>query len=258
MNNSIIDEEARRADIDLKVAQAKKAIAEAESLTATLQTKKKSKKNVNWQEMVKTVGATILGMGGIVAAFTQHQIAQKDAQIAQIKIATAEQQLEVKRQEIDQAIEELKAVSDKREIVEKELIDAENEKNEAKLALKQYQIELENLTAKVVQEKPELVKEHLIYIQFRGSLARTLINQLRNELKIQGFNNPGAERIAGEYRSIVKYFSDSDAIPAEELAQATEAFFAQKGCPLTIEVIRARTKSGSASAVEMWLDHSCS
>ena len=102
------------------------------------------------------------------------------------------------------------------------------------------------------------MQDRLVYIQFRGSLSRELINELRAALKQSGFNNPGAERLAGEYRNLVKYFSDADASSAENLKREIEQFFAKKGCPLNIEVVPVKSKTEPPPPLEIWLYHSCS
>lgn len=264
MVDSSIDEEIRKADINLKLAQTKKTKVETECLEADLTSKKENISRINWSEIIKTIGAAILGVGGIVAAVTQYQIAQKDAQIAKIQIETSNQQLEVKKQEIKHANTELATVSMRKESAVKEQQEAEEakriaelERREAEIALNEYKTELAQLTSKVKLKSPDLVQDRLVYIQFRGSLPRGLINELRAVLKEAEFNNPGAERLAGEYRSLVKYFSDSDSDPAESLANETEQFFAKKGCPVNIEVVPVKSKIKPTSPLELWLHHSC-
>jgi len=233
-------------------------------LEADLSSRKRNQTRINWQEFIKTVGAAILGLGGIVAAITQHQIAKKDAQIAKIQIETANQQLETKKQEIDRATKELTAVSKRTESAVEEQRKAEAakrqaelERYEAEIALNEYQAALAQLTSEVRQENPDLVKDRLVYIQFRGSLSRELVNELREGLKQGGFNNPGAERLAGEYRSLVKYFSNSDSDSAESLASETKQFFAEKGCPVKIEAHLVKSKIEPTPPLELWLHHSC-
>jgi len=41
---------------------------------------------------------------------------------------------------------------------------------------------------------------------------------LRKQLEKDGFNTPGAERVDGQYRNLVKYFSAADKQAAENLA----------------------------------------
>ena len=264
MIDSSVDVEIRRAETDLKLAQARKAVVETECLEADLKSKQEKKRSINWQEFIKTVGAAILGLGGIVAAVTQYQIAQKDAQIAKIQIVTANQQLAEKKQEIQRAKDELAAVSSRKDSAVKEQQGAEEAKrkaetgrHEAEIALNEYKAELAQLRSKVKKENPALVQDRLVYIQFRGGLSRKLINELRAALKRSGFNNPGAERLAGEYRSVVKYF-DSDTSSAENLASETEKFFDKEGCPINIEVVPVKSKAEPPPPSEIWLHHSCS
>jgi hypothetical protein len=94
-------------------------------------------------------------------------------------------------------------------------------------------------------------------IAFRGAISRDVINDLRTSLQSEAFNAPGAERVAGEYQSRVKYFQPADNADAERLAKAVEAFFEKRRCPVSLRVEPATSASGASSPLEVWLSHSC-
>jgi hypothetical protein len=88
-------------------------------------------------------------------------------------------------------------------------------------------------------------------------MARDVIDQLRAELSRKSFNAPGAERVAGEYQNLVKYFQPGESGDGEELAAAVEAFFAARGCPLKMRLVPATTTSLPNPPLEVWLAHRC-
>jgi hypothetical protein len=104
--------------------------------------------------------------------------------------------------------------------------------------------------------KPTEARTRLAYIHFRGDISRDLINELRTALSGK-FNAPGAERVAGEYQNLVKYFNSAEDKDARELASAVEMFFSTKGCPLKMRVVPATSAKIQNPPLEVWLSHSC-
>jgi hypothetical protein len=100
---------------------------------------------------------------------------------------------------------------------------------------------------------------NMLYIQFQGALTRETINELRGIYQQEGLGTPAAERLAGKYKSSVRYFHDADGTKANEVADRATSFFEGQKCPLKFEVeqissLRARVPMGQ---LELWINHSC-
>jgi len=203
-----------------------------------------------WSEVIKIVGAIVLGIGGVVTAGGSFFVAKNQVELAEFKAAQANEKFKLAESAEKTASAASAAAARLRETAQKEQIEAEK-------SVRELRETLSNLTAKVQASKPDWITQHLVYIQFRGDLSRDLINKLRNFLDTAGFNAPGAERIAGHYQSIIKYFNAADLPAAEALRKRTETFFTTKGCPIQIRVVPAQAASKITPTIEAWLFHSC-
>lgn len=100
----------------------------------------------------------------------------------------------------------------------------------------------------------------VVYIQFRGLLTRETIDRYRQALATRGsadgivFAVPQAERLAGQYNSMVKYFIPENQAAAEALAVSTNAAMAAAGCAFR-SPIQATAAQGKAPAdsLEVWI-----
>jgi hypothetical protein len=229
-----LEDQLKQAQIDKTKAESKKLEREAD---ATL----KQVRSTFWSELIKVGGGVILGIGGAVAAYTQFENAELRAKYA--------------KQDLDRAQQELSVATKAKETALKEVEAATKAKKEQEEAIKQLKVSLAQTTEQRNQAAPSLAKSRLVYVQFRGSLTREMINELRKHLKNDSFDAPGAERVAGTYDNIVKYFQDNDTTEAKQLAKSVETFFSAKGCPLSIRVVPGG--SISEQPMEVWLAHSC-
>lgn len=101
-----------------------------------------------------------------------------------------------------------------------------------------------------------------VFIQFRGSLERTLMNKLAQFYQEKGYNAPGVERVAGNYQNEVRYFHPSDKKIAENIAKITNEFFRNNNCPLKQQInLRQMNLSQFPNVpekqVELWIHHTC-
>lgn len=125
--------------------------------------------------------------------------------------------------------------------------------------------------AVVRREQPALAEEaasvardsaaaaRVVYIQYRGSVPRSLAEQVRARLAELGFHAPGVERIDRDFDNSVRYFHADDASAAEELARRAGALLAERGCPADFPV-QDMTRGGFAvprGQVELWIDLTC-
>jgi hypothetical protein len=97
----------------------------------------------------------------------------------------------------------------------------------------------------------------LVYIQFQGSITRDLMNQLRQDLAGAGYAAPGVQRIPSAFRSDVRYFFPADAEVARRVADRTEAFFKNKGCPTRLPVRPLNVAGAREGQVEVWVSLNC-
>lgn len=224
MDEISIEGMVKNAELDKLNAETKKIVAETEEII-------KGRKLSFWSEIVKIIGGVVLGLGGVFVAMTQYDVAETRAKYAK----------------------------DKQEVAERELKKAEMSRDAAREEENNYRDYVKNLKKEVDKyEKGNSkdVKEKLVYVQFEGDVNRQVINMLRSELKLLGYNAPGAERVSGDYRPMVKYFSASDESSAQELALKTQEFFKSKNCPIVItpELIKM---TSPPSHLELWIPHKC-
>lgn len=202
-----------------------------------------------WSEIVKIVGAVVLGIGGIVTAVGGYFATRYQVELAELRAANAGEKQKSAESAASAASLDAKAAIALRDSARKEQAEAGRSVQELRDAYAE-------LTRKVQNVKPELVGNRIVYIQFQGSLARQQIDELRKSLTTVGFNAPGAERLAAEYRSQVKYFRSEDQGAAEALRKQTEEFFAARGCPIQLRSTQAQA-TAQTPPLELWLSHSC-
>lgn len=84
--------EAHQTELDekLKQAQIDKTLAEAEKLKREAAAADRQFREAKWTEPLKLFGAVILGVGGVVAAITQYEVAELKAKAAQHDLTLAE------------------------------------------------------------------------------------------------------------------------------------------------------------------------
>ena len=237
-------------DDQLKLAQIEKTAAEAKKLTREAESLKNQAWSNFWSEGVKVLAGVVLGIGGVVVAYTQYEVGELKAKIAKDDLSRAQAAKSDAEKSLVAAEAAASAALMKRDAAIKEQKDAEAAVAELKATLAQT-------TNALKAAKPGEVRSRLAYIQFRGELSRDLINDLRQSLTSKEFNAPGAERVAGEYQNLVKYFKSTESRDAEELAAAVETFFASKGCPLKMRVVPATATSSQNPPLEVWLAHRC-
>jgi hypothetical protein len=103
------------------------------------------------------------------------------------------------------------------------------------------------------------VFSNVLYIQFQGQLTRELINELRGVYQKDGIGTPAAERLAGQYKSSVRFFHDEDRVQAEAVADRATRFFTEKKCALAVDVedITATRSRVPRGQLELWINHQC-
>ena len=124
-------------DDELKIAKIKRVKAETENIKIDIEIKKINNNNLNWQKIIQTIGAVILGLGGIIAAVTQYELAELKSKNEKNDLKIAEEKLEKNKKDIDSATKDLLKVIDK--------------KNNAEITLNEYKEELENLNNKIIK-----------------------------------------------------------------------------------------------------------
>ena len=202
-----------------------------------------------WSEVVKIVGAVVLGIGGFVTAIGSFFVARNQVEVAELKSTYAIEKAKSAESAASAASAAAVAAVKIRDQARKE--EAEAAKNAEELRKS-----LAELTARIQASRPELLKRRLVYIQFQGTLSRSIINDLRKSLEATGFSAPGAERIGSDYQSLIKFFRPEDDQAAAALLKSTQEFFASNGCPIQMRVVQAKAAVASPP-LELWLAHSC-
>ncbi|MFN6233292.1 hypothetical protein [Microcystis sp.] len=241
-----LKEKKLQAEIDKINAEKDKILQEAENL----------KKTTIWSlraNFVSIIGGVFIGGLGILALITGSQ-----------QMALQEKLVDTQKKELLE-LEKIKK-QQSREIKQKsqeitELQKNIDEKKKAYDDLRKSYAELvktKNELAKALN-RPKLETQGIVYIQFQGSLERNSMKQLAKLYQQKGFQAPGVERIAGDYRNEVRYFNPSDAELASQVATIAQNFFAQKSCP--IENIKLNPLKNNNNVpkgqIELWIHHSC-
>lgn len=224
-----LKEKKLQAEIDKINAEKDKILQEAENL----------KKTTIWSlraNFVSIIGGVFIGGLGILA------------------LITGSQQMALQEKLVDTQ--------------KKELLELEKIKKQQSREIKQKSQEITELQKNIDEKKKaytDLVKQTkletqgIVYIQFQGSLERNSMKQLAKLYQQKGFQAPGVERIAGNYRNEVRYFNPSDAGLASQVATIAQNFFAQKSCP--IENIKLNPLKNNNNVpkgqIELWIHHSC-
>ncbi|MFM2054523.1 MAG: hypothetical protein RL456_2560 [Pseudomonadota bacterium] len=229
-------------DDQLKTAQIRKLEAEAEKLREEANGARRAIHTGNLSEGIKILAGIVIGLGGFFAARTQFEVAEMRASIAKEKIASAEAAM-------SRARDEASVAADLRDR-------AMREKAEADASVQQLRVTLADLDTRVRQAQPGIVAARLVYVQFQGGVSRAKIDEFRKRLAAAGYDAPGAERVAGDYRPMVKYFSSADAAIARKLAETAEKFLGDMSCPMKLLVVEA-TSAKAGSPLELWLPVQC-
>lgn len=195
------------------------------------------------------VGAIVLGIGGFITAIGSYYVAKNQVELAELKSAQAVEKTKTAESATSAALAaEVNAI--------KRRDDARKEEAAALKNAEELRKVLAEQTTQVQAAKPELLKKRLVYVQFQGSLNRSLVNELRTSIEARGYSAPGAERREGDYRNLVKFFRTGDEAAAAALVKLTEQFFESKNCPIQLSSVQA-TAASATPPLELWIAHSC-
>jgi hypothetical protein len=198
----------------------------------------------------------VLGVGGVFVALTQYDAAETRAKIAKEKLEQADSSLKRANQELAAAEASLVKAKEEESAAKQAKEEAIESKHAAEEFVKNLKGIVEERTAKAEAINPNSIENKLVYIQFQGSISRDLINELRSNLISLGYSAPGAERVPGNYKPSIKYFSKSEKDKADTLAKKIELFFTGKRCPIEIHTEYV-TQISTTHALEAWIPHKC-
>ena len=241
-----LKEKKLQAEIDKINAEKDKILQEAENL----------KKTTIWSlraNFVSIIGGVFIGGLGILALITGSQqmaLQEKLVDTKKQEVLDLEKTIQQKSQEIQQKSQEI--TKQQKNIDEKKKAYDDLRKSYAEL------VKTKNELAKALN-RPKLETQGIVYIQFQGSLERNSMKQLAKLYQQKGFQAPGVERIASNYRNEVRYFNPSDAELASQVATIAQNFFAQKSCPIENIKLQKLTNNNNVpkGQIELWIHHSC-
>ncbi|WP_408952875.1 hypothetical protein [Lysobacter sp. Hz 25] len=235
-------------DDQLKLAQIRKVRVETKKMACDIANAPRQLRIGIASEWLKIIAGIVVGVIGSVAVYSEFRAGKlvvenikREAREAEALRDRANAEAGSARKERDQAFR-----------------DRDRAIKEGATVSKELKQKLTYTTAELGKVAPQLVQSRLTYIQFRGALPRDLINDLRANLGKDHFDAPGAERVAKDYSSHIKYFSPSDQPDAERLKQSVVAFFNAKGCPLLkLPTILPKDAPDKPLPLEVWISHSC-
>jgi hypothetical protein len=99
----------------------------------------------------------------------------------------------------------------------------------------------------------------IVYIQFRGGVARSVLEGLRSDLNRAGYSAPGTERIDRSFTSGLYYFRTEDRDLAQNVARRAEEFLRERGCPvqLPLRYVPRYASATKPHQVELWVNTNC-
>ncbi|TRU71845.1 MAG: hypothetical protein EWV55_16080 [Microcystis viridis Mv_BB_P_19951000_S69] len=247
-----LKERKLQAEIEKINAEKNKILQEAENL----------KKTTIWSlraNFVSIIGGVFIGGLGILALITGSQqmaLQEKLVETKKQEVLDLEKKIKQKSQEIRQQSQKIQQKSQE---IKKQQENIDEKK-------KAYD-DLQKSYAELVKTKNELAKalnrtkletQGIVYIQFQGSLERNSMKELAKLYQQKGFQAPGVERIAGNYRNEVR-FNPSDAELASQVATIAQNFFDQKSCPIENIKLNPLKKNNNVpkGQIELWIHHSC-
>ena len=179
-------------------------------------------------------------------------------------LVLATQRLGNSRSELRQVSQEVSAKHDELQRMQTELRSATDSLVRIREGFATYRAVVREQVPAVDVAAAEVARDsattaRVVYIQFRGTISRDLVNELRARINGAGYNAPGVERIDRSFATAVKYFHPEDEALAAEIARQTREFFAGRRCPLSIS---PKDASGSGlrapvGQVEVWIDLNC-
>jgi hypothetical protein len=111
-------------------------------------------------------------------------------------------------------------------------------------------------TVEVASSRLVPLASTVVFIQFRGSVERSLVEQLRDRFSQAGFAAPGVEHISSAFSSSIRYFHAEDAVLADSVARITQAFL-QKSLPsvtsVPIQNLSRRSFRVPSGQIEIWI-----
>jgi energy-coupling factor transporter ATP-binding protein EcfA2 len=112
--------------------------------------------------------------------------------------------------------------------------------------------------AKVDSIEPKRVVP-LVYIQFRGGLERSIMEELRAQLNREGFPAPGTEQMRYDFQTHVSFFYPQDRALARTVAEKTRVFFKARGCdfPVPLRHLPRGQSTAKPGQVEIWVHQNC-
>lgn len=196
-------------------------------------------------------------------ARTAEELNKKAAELAQktAELRQADQRIETARSELDRRTADLADAQARTARALDEFSQLQAQIRSMQAAVTQLHASSADPAAQQLQKRLTEAAKPRLFVQFAGGLSRdNVIAPLLKTLAAQGFSVPGAERINRGQSNEVRYFTDSEAerTLAQSVAQATQKYFQDLGCPLpALKVKYMPLSEGRQSPLELWLMHNC-
>lgn len=245
--------------------------------------------------------SVVVGLVGLSSAITQyvhdenrmkiiterHKLEQKELQIkldeTKKELNNVEVELTNKRKIMDLTQSDFELASQDLEEMRSLISIKQNELQNANDQLTKIQIKMEHVMltanlepqvgdqiaaltndAKLAAEQITLQSlRSLVYIQFRGTLKRSLMRQLQSKLQEENYQTPSLERKAGQYNNNILYFFPEDLESAKKASTIVNDFFSINNCSIFPKIMPVLASPETQSSppprgqIKILIHHSC-
>lgn len=175
-------------ECQLTRAQIEKTLAEARKLDREAAPAERQSRGAAWSAPLKTLGGAILGLGGIIAAWTQYEVAELKARAANLELQTAEKGRKEAQEAASKALTELHTSESRTRQAQKEAAIAEASKKDALTGRasalgeqKKIEAEIAKLKTTLAQTTRDLQASEQETRKARGDLQTQVLLGLKSE-----------------------------------------------------------------------------
>ena len=219
-------------EYQLTKAQIEKTLAEARKLDREAAAAERQSRGAAWSAPLKTLGGAILGLGGIIAAWTQYEVAELKARAANLELQAAEKGRKEAQEAAGKALSELRTSESRARQAQQEAALAEAGKKDALArrasALderKKIEAEIAKLQTTLAQTARDLQASEQETRKARGDLQTQVLLGLKPEAALLATRLlEKAKSVGIRLRLVAGYRSAAEQAELKEKRQVSSLF----------------------------------